>query len=97
MPHEVVIVPAAARQLRKLPSQVRAHLVARARTLGNQPHAGKRLEGTLRAFHCLRTVYRRTHYRIVYSVQDRTAQIIIRAVGTRQNFYRELQSQKLKA
>lgn len=96
MPHEIVIVRAADRRLRKLPMQVREHLVKATHVLRTHPLAGKPLEGELRAFRCLRTVYRRTHYRVVYQVQSPPPQVIIRAVGTRQNFYRELQIQKLK-
>lgn len=96
MPHELLIVRAADRRLRKLPVQVRKHLIEATQILRTQPLTGKQLDGELRRFRCLRTVYRRTHYRIVYQVQRRPPQVIIRAVGTRQNFYRELQTQKLK-
>lgn len=96
MPHEIVIVRAAERRLRKLPIQVREHLIQATQVLRTRPHAGKQLDGELRRFRCLRSVYRRTHYRVVYQVQSRPPQIVIRALGTRQNFYRELQAQKLK-
>jgi len=96
MRYQLVTVPAARRALKKLPRDVRKHLVEAMQVLVTQPYTGKRLEDRWRFLHAVHTVYRRTHYRIVYQVDESQKQIIIRFAASRENFYRKLQKVKLK-
>ncbi len=82
--------------LRKLPPQVRKHLVSRALELATNPECGESLRGALKRFHSLHTVYRRTHYRMVYEVNKKLEEIVVRGVGPRENIYKKLRQMKLK-
>lgn len=95
--YRLTITPPAQRQLRKLPKQVRRHLFNAVQILPKQPDQGAQLHGQLRPFRCLHTVFRRTHYRILYEVSERLQEVVISGVGVRENFYRRLQKQKPKS
>ena len=93
---ELVTVPSARRSLKKLPLPVRKHLLKATRILSSNPRHGEQLKDQwkyLRSFH---TFFRRTHYRVVYEVNEKTKEVIIRYVATRENFYRSLRKLGLK-
>ena len=96
MLYVVTVTSPAYRMLRKLPPQVRKHLVTCAQTLPGDPLAGQQLEGKLAAFRSLHTTYNGTHYRIIYEVDDLHREIVVLAVGPRENLYDRLRRMKLK-
>lgn len=96
MGYAVTMTSPAHRMLRKLPPQVRKHLIKKAQKLSAKPDLGQSLEGVLRGFLSLHTVYRRTHYRIVYEISHRLKEVIVRGAGPRENLYRKLERMHLR-
>ncbi len=96
MRYAVTMTSPAHRMLRKLPPQIRKHLIGQAQRLKKNPQKGEQLEGVLRAFRSLHTTYKGTHYRIVYEVSQRLKEVIVRGVGPRENLYRKLRQMRLK-
>jgi len=97
MPYQVVTVPAARRALKKLPKPVRKHIVKAVKPLATKPYLGERLEDQWRFLRSFHTVYRRTHYRVAYEVDEKRKEVIVRVARTRENFYRSLRKMKLKS
>ena len=96
MHYVVTMTSPAHRMLRKLATSPREHVVRQAQSLGRQPHLGEQLAGELRAFRSLHTTYKGVHYRIVYELNQRLREIIVRGVGPRENLYKRLRRMKLK-
>ena len=96
MHYVVTMTSPSHRMLRKLPSPIRNHLVSQAETLADNPQLGQQLEGKLHPFCSLHTTYKGTHYRIIYEVNAKLREIIVRAVGPRENLYKRLERMKLK-
>jgi mRNA-degrading endonuclease RelE of RelBE toxin-antitoxin system len=96
MGYAVTMTSPAHTMLRKLPPPIRKHLVKKAQKLSANPNLGQPLRGILRGFLSLHTVYRRTHYRIVYEINQRLEEIIVRGAGPRENLYRKLERMHLK-
>lgn len=96
MAYQLVTVPATRRVLKKLPRNVRKHLINKVQILVENPHYGEQLEGHWRFLRALHTRYKGTDYRVVYEVDNTTKQIIIRFTASRENFYRRLREMKLK-
>ena len=92
----VTVTSPAHRMLRRLAPQTREHLVKQAQQLASQPQLGEPLVGELRPFRSLHTTFRGTHYRVVYEVNVRLKEIIVRGVGPRENLYKKLRRMKLK-
>jgi mRNA-degrading endonuclease RelE of RelBE toxin-antitoxin system len=95
--YQLVTVPSARRSLKKLSLPVRRHILKAIQTLENNPNYGEQLEGQWRFLRSFHTVYRRTHYRIVYEVDKSNKQVIIRFAASRENFYRPLLQLKMKS
>ena len=93
----VTMTSPARRMFRKLPPQVRKYLIAEAQKLSSQPNRGGQLEGRLRAFRSLHIKHNNIQYRVIYEVSDRLKEIVVRAVGKRENFYKKIQQMKLKS
>ena len=96
MAYQLVTLPVVRRSLRRLPSDVRAHLIEAMQVLCTQPLYGEALKQEwhfLRSFH---TRYKGTDYRVVYEVDERGQQIILRYAASRENFYRKLHAMNLK-
>jgi len=81
---------------RKLSPQIRKYLVKQAQKLASQPQLGEQLAGILNPFRSLHTTYKGTHYRIVYEVNTKLKEIIVRGVGPRENLYKKLRQMKLR-
>lgn len=83
MPYEVVISPAASRQLRKLPQPVAEKIEAQLLLLENNPRpAGcKKLSG----FEAWRI--RIGNYRVIYEIQDTILVVTVIAIGDRKEIY----------
>jgi mRNA-degrading endonuclease RelE of RelBE toxin-antitoxin system len=96
MHYQVTMTSPAHRMFRKLPPNVRKQLVSQAQKLAKNPQLGEQLEGVLRPFRSLHTTFKGTHYRIVYEVNTRLKEIVVRGVGPRENLYKKLRRMKLK-
>lgn len=96
MTYTVTMTSPAHRMLRKLPSQVRKHLVKQSQKLAENPQLGEQLKQALRPFRSLHTTYQGTHYRVVYEVSTKSKQIIVRGTGVRENLYQKLRQMQLK-
>ena len=96
MGYAVTMTSPAHKMLRKLPSPIRKYLVKKVQKLSANPNLGQPLEGVLRGFLSLHTVYRRTHYRIVYEISHRLREVIVRGAGPQENLYRKLERMRLK-
>ena len=96
MGYELLTTTSARRSLKRLPRQIRQHIIQVAQKIGIDPFQAKQLDRPwtfLRSWH---TVYRRTHYRLVYEVDKRHQRVFIHFVGTRERFYKQLMRLKLK-
>lgn len=85
MTHQIEVVPAAARQLRKLDPAARRRVQAAVELLAIDPRpAGVKLlvggNGEWRV--------RTGHYRIVYEIDDHVLRILVVAIGHRRDIYR---------
>ncbi len=96
MAYALVTVPVSRQHLKKLPRPVRAHLVAALNVLKDHPYTGEQLNPPWRAFRSFHTKYHTVAYRVIYEVDEGHKAIIIRAAGTRENFYKELRQLRLK-
>jgi mRNA-degrading endonuclease RelE of RelBE toxin-antitoxin system len=97
MPYEVFTTSATDRMLKKLARQVQRHVLQEAARLVEDPIAGSQLEGELRGFRCVRTIFMRTHYRIVYQFNPTKKAVTIVTIGSRENFYQQLRRLKLRS
>lgn len=66
MPYRLYTVPVSQRALKKLPPDVRQHLLTELQALGTNPLLGEQLKGKYRALRSLHTRYKGTDYRVVY-------------------------------
>lgn len=96
MAYQLVTVPTARQALKKLPKLVRKHIVKSAQILVKSPRHGEQLEGQLKFLRSFHTVYRHTHYRIAYEIDDIKQELIIRLAASRENFYKKLRRLNLK-
>ncbi len=96
MPYELFATPAAAKLLKKLPDEVKAHLLSELQILKNSPLAGQQLKGKLRVLRSFHTRYKNSDYRVAYQVREAEQSITIWYVATRENFYRQLEKLPLK-
>ncbi len=80
MPHRVEVSPAAGRELRHLPTQVRARLQPIILALAEEPrpHGVRKIEGEDRSYRI-----RVGAYRVVYEVDDAEQLVVILHVGRR--------------
>ena len=89
-------VPSGHRALKKLPSSVRKHIIDAIQVLSIDPYRGEQLEGQWKFLRSLHTVFIRTHYRIVYEVDEKRKYVVIRFAASRENFYRTLRQLQMK-
>jgi mRNA interferase RelE/StbE len=83
--YTVELLPAAARQLRKLDPQAQRRLVAVLELLADEPRPGgaKKLTGGDGEWRV-----RTGDYRIVYEIEDQVLRVLIVAIGHRREIYR---------
>jgi mRNA interferase RelE/StbE len=86
MSYQVVIKPAAQRQLRKLASAIQRDLIALIESLSEQPRPPgcKKLKGRQNQYRV-----RSGDYRIIYSIEDTSLMIRVIKVGHRRDVYEE--------
>jgi mRNA-degrading endonuclease RelE of RelBE toxin-antitoxin system len=96
MAYQILTLPAAHQALKKLPREVREHILQTVALLKDHPQAGKQLDRPWRTFRSLHTKYKNTQYRIVYEVGQERKIVVLRYAGSRENFYKELRRLRLK-
>ena len=79
----VRVTPSAARDLRKLPADVRRRLRAALEGLATDPHRGKALKGDLTGLRSSRE----SSYRVVYQIREREFVVLVIAIGHRREIY----------
>jgi mRNA-degrading endonuclease RelE of RelBE toxin-antitoxin system len=82
----LVISPAAADVIRKLPPSVKRGIREAIRTIAEEPTAGEPLQRDLAAYH----KYTVRRFRIVYGIDRRRRVVTIVAVGPRTTIYEEI-------
>jgi mRNA interferase RelE/StbE len=85
LPYQVVIAPAARRQIKKAPKSAQSAIVARLEALAAHPRPPgcKKLSGEENLYRV-----RTGDYRIVYQVQDAQLIVLVVRVGDRKDVYR---------
>ena len=96
MAYEVFLTPSAQRSLKKLPQPIANQLVTQMHWLKTNPLLGQSLEGKQSFLRSLHTVITGTHYRVAYEVHEKTQEIAVYYLGSRENFYRRLSKLRLK-
>ena len=96
MSFTLITVPASRKALKKLPKQVRQHIVDELQKLRDNPYQCDQLKTPFQAFRSFHTKLNNTQYRVVYEVAEKEKQIILRYAASRENFYKELQRLKLQ-
>ncbi len=94
MVYELVTTPAARRALKKLPRDVRAHLIDILQNATQDPLHSPALKAPWYFLRSLHTRYKNTDYRVAYEVKNQ--QIIIHYAASRENFYRTLRQLRLR-
>lgn len=87
MPYQVEIRPAARRQIKKLPREVQAEILARLTGLADNPRplGAEALEGSQGLYRL-----RSGQYRVIYSVEEQALLILVVRVAHRREAYRQL-------
>jgi mRNA-degrading endonuclease RelE of RelBE toxin-antitoxin system len=96
MSYTVLITATAAKMLKKLPTQIKTTIFEQSQILKEQPLLGEQLTGELRYFHSFHLKINNVHYRLVYEINANAKTVIVRAVGTRENFYKRLKEMRLR-
>ncbi len=94
MAYELVTTPAARRALKKLPRDVRIHLIDILQNATPDPLHSPTLKAPWRFLRSFHTRYKNTDYRVAYEVKDQ--QIIVHYAASRENFYRTLRQLRLR-
>ena len=86
MAYEIILRPSAARELRKLPKEIRKRIGKKIDELASNPRPpdAKALTGSERFLRV-----RAGDYRIVYTVKDQTPIIMVVRIGHRREIYRK--------
>lgn len=88
--YTLLTVPIARRSLKKLPKQVKAHLIQQLQILTTNPQAGGQLKAPftdLRSFH---TKFNNVQYRVIYIIKSETHEVYILYASSRENFYKQI-------
>ncbi len=87
MRYEVVVTPAAGRDLRKLPAQARDALLLRLRSLRDEPRPAdaKKLSSSQNLWRI-----RMDEYRLLYQIRDEALLVLAVRAGHRKDVYRQL-------
>jgi mRNA-degrading endonuclease RelE of RelBE toxin-antitoxin system len=89
-PYQVYITPSARKQAKKLPKPVREAALKASHTLEQNPYAGERLTGSFHMLYSFHFTVGQSQYRLVYSLDDLHALVIVHLIHTRENFYQKL-------
>lgn len=85
MPYRVELAPAAQRQIKKLPVDLRQRLVKAIEALSTNPRPDgvKKMQGEENLYRV-----RQGSYRIIYQIQDKALMVLVVEVGDRRDIYR---------
>ncbi len=86
MPYVVRLKPSAAKQLQKLPEDIKLNIQSALEGLKENPLQGKPLQGPLHGFYSLRV----WPYRIIYEIVHKTITVTVVAIGQRKDVYDRL-------
>ena len=81
--------------LKKLPPQVRTHVITQTQALKNNPYLAEQLHGEFKRFYSLHIKFQNVQYRVGYEIHEQRREVIVRAVGVRENFYKRLRNRTL--
>ena len=86
MSYSVFLAPAAERQLKKLPQQVKTQIVPILKALENEPRpsGAKKLKGSEDIWRI-----RKGNYRILYEIQDNQLTVLVVKIDDRKQVYRD--------
>jgi mRNA-degrading endonuclease RelE of RelBE toxin-antitoxin system len=84
------------KMLKKLPPQVRTYVITQTQALRDDPYLGEQLHGEFKRFYSLHMKFQNVQYRVGYEINEQRKEVIVRAVGVRENFYKRLEEMKLK-
>jgi mRNA-degrading endonuclease RelE of RelBE toxin-antitoxin system len=91
MPFAIYTTPVGHRTLKKLPPDVRQHVLQQLEGLRINPLAGQKLQGKMRPLRSLHTRYKNSDYRVAYEVKEKEQAIAIWYAASRENFYKQLE------
>ena len=91
MTYRIEFEKRAIRQYKKLDRQVRERIANKVNTLGENPHKYPLLSGTLVGLRKIVVPTPGGEYRIIFTLDEKMKAVDVVFVGSRQNFYRELQ------
>lgn len=91
MSYRVELERKADRQLRKLDPQIAGKLLERIRVLREDPHRYPSLSGAFPGFRKIAVGTPGGQYRIVYTIDKKLKAVNVVFIGSRENFYKELQ------
>lgn len=89
--YEIVIPNSVKRDLKKIDKSVAKVIIQQLDELTLNPFLGTPLAGNLSYLHKLNMRQQKIEYRIVYKIVETRLEVHVIHVGTRENFYNELQ------
>ena len=90
MSYKVFLSNKAGKQYKKLDSHIRDKIKSSLDRLKKQPHKAFTLSGKYASLRYLKIVHKGVMYRIVYDISEKSKEVLIIFLGTRENFYKEL-------
>ena len=85
------------KSLKNVSSKARKHIEETIFVLETNPKAGEALRKELKGFWSLHTKFENTHYRVIYSIEDKAKTVTLRYASSRENIYKQVRRLKLKA
>lgn len=90
MIYNVFLSNKAGKQYKKLDSHIRDKIKSNLDGLRKHPHKAFTLSGKYAGLRYLKIVHKGVMYRIVYDISEKSKEVLIVFLGTRENFYKEL-------
>ena len=90
MSYNVFLSNKAGKQYKKLDSHIRDKIKSNLDGLRKHPHKAFTLSGKYAGLRYLKIVHKGVMYRIVYDISEKSKEVLIIFLGTRENFYKEL-------
>ena len=90
MSYKVFLSKKAGKQYKKLDSHIRDKIKSNLDRLKKHPHKAFSLSGKYTSLRYLKIVHKGVMYRIVYDISEKSKEVLIIFLGTRENFYKEL-------
>jgi len=90
MIYNVFLSNKAGKQYKKLDSHIRDKIKSNLDGLRKHPHKAFTLSGKYAGLRYLKIVHKGVMYRIVYDISEKSKEVLIIFLGTRENFYKEL-------